>query len=83
MATPSQPLAERTDIHKACKSIEILLGVFNDYCEAAGAVVTLQKKLAKALREMAGMKVTEEIAGALSLYPSITWSDHLFIQGIL
>ncbi|KAF5367392.1 hypothetical protein D9758_003755 [Tetrapyrgos nigripes] len=63
MAAPSQPLAERTDIHKACKSIETLLSVFNDYCEAAGAVVALQKKLAKALRETAGMKVTEEIAG--------------------
>jgi len=65
MTTPSsQPLAERIDVHKACKSIETLLSVFNDYCEAAGAVVTLQKKLAKALRETAGMKVTEEIAGA-------------------
>ncbi|THV07380.1 hypothetical protein K435DRAFT_959959 [Dendrothele bispora CBS 962.96] len=62
MATPSSlPLAERVDVHKACKSIETLLSVLNDYCEAAGAVVTLQKKLAKALRETAGMKITEEI----------------------
>lgn len=57
------PLAERTDIHKSCKSLETLLSVFNDYCEAAGAVVSLQKKLAKALRETASMKVTGEIAG--------------------
>jgi hypothetical protein len=35
----------------------------NDYCEAAGAVVALQKKLAKALRETAALKVTGDIAG--------------------
>ncbi|KAJ3808890.1 hypothetical protein F5876DRAFT_45111 [Lentinula aff. lateritia] len=64
MATPASqpPLAERIDIHKSCKSFETLLSVFNDYCEAASAVVTLQKKMAKALRETAGMKVTGEIA---------------------
>lgn len=64
MATSAPPpLAERADIHKSCKSFEMLLSVFNDYCEAAGAVVTLQKKMAKALRETAAMKVTGEIAG--------------------
>ncbi|KAK7050936.1 hypothetical protein VNI00_005048 [Paramarasmius palmivorus] len=62
MAANPPPLAERLDIHKSCKSIENLLAVFNDYCEAAGAIVTLQKKLAKALRETAGMKATTEIA---------------------
>ena len=64
MATPSQPqfLAERVDVHKGCRSLETLLNVLNDYCEAAGAVVLLQKKLAKALREASGMKVTGEIA---------------------
>ncbi|KAG6849780.1 hypothetical protein H0H93_005165, partial [Arthromyces matolae] len=56
------PLAERADIHKSCKSLETLLGVFNDYCEAAGSIVLLQKRLAKALRETAGMKTTGEIA---------------------
>lgn len=63
-------LAERADIHKSCKSLETLLNVFNDYCEAAGAVVTLQKKLAKAVRETAGLKVTGEIAGQLNRYSS-------------
>ncbi|KAJ7066997.1 hypothetical protein C8F01DRAFT_1018571 [Mycena amicta] len=64
MASPqSQPfLAERVDVHKACKSLETLLNVLNDYCEAAGAVVLLQKKLAKALREASSQKVTGEIA---------------------
>jgi len=58
------PHAERADIHKSCKSIETLLNALNEYCEAAGTVVALQKKLAKALRETAGIKVTGEIPGA-------------------
>ncbi|KAJ7756485.1 hypothetical protein DFH07DRAFT_820739 [Mycena maculata] len=62
MASQGPPLAERVDIHKSCKSLETLLNVLNDYCEAAGAVVLLQKKLAKALRETANLKVTGEIA---------------------
>ncbi|KAJ7707655.1 hypothetical protein B0H17DRAFT_1033457 [Mycena rosella] len=61
-AQGQQFLAERVDIHKSCKSLETLLNVLNDYCEAAGAVVLLQKKLAKALRETANLKVTGEIA---------------------
>lgn len=56
-------LAERADIHKSCKSIETLLNILNDYCEAATAIVALQKKLTKALRDTAGSKVTNEIAG--------------------
>ncbi|KAF7312366.1 hypothetical protein MIND_00249900 [Mycena indigotica] len=55
-------LAERVDVHKGCRSLETLLNVLNDYCEAAGAVVLLQKKLAKALREASGIKVNGEIA---------------------
>lgn len=62
-APNAPPLAERTDIHKSCKSLETLLNILNDYCEAAGAVVTLQKKLAKALRDAAGVKVTGTIPG--------------------
>ncbi|RDB25837.1 hypothetical protein Hypma_006620 [Hypsizygus marmoreus] len=57
-----QSLAERADIHKSCKSLETLLNVLNDYCEAMGATVLLQKKLARALHETAGMKTTNEIA---------------------
>jgi len=64
MATSSEPvsLGERPDVHKACKSLETLLNVLNDYCEAIGNVTVLQKKLAKALRETAGMKMTGGIA---------------------
>jgi len=63
-ATNTLPHAERADIHKSCKSIETLLNALNEYCEAAGAVVALQKKLAKALRDTAGIKVTGEIPGS-------------------
>lgn len=59
-------LAERADIHKSCKSIETLLNTLNEYCEAAGAVVALQKKLGKALKDAASLKVTGEIACAYS-----------------
>ncbi|KAF9468037.1 hypothetical protein BDZ94DRAFT_1247023 [Collybia nuda] len=62
VGSASVQLAERFDVHKSCKSLETLLNILNDYCEAAGAVVLLQKKLAKALRETAGLKVTGEIA---------------------
>ncbi|KAG7451202.1 uncharacterized protein BT62DRAFT_926854, partial [Guyanagaster necrorhizus] len=53
---------DRADVHKSCKSLETLLGVLSDYCEAAEAVVILQKKLVKALRESAGLKTTTDIA---------------------
>ncbi|KAJ3744436.1 hypothetical protein DFH05DRAFT_1399235 [Lentinula detonsa] len=80
---PLLPLAERIDIHKSCKSFETLLSVFNDYCEAAGAVVTLQKKMVKALRETAGMKVIGEIpASALNatatIFEALSEVDHKF-----
>jgi hypothetical protein len=55
-------LSERVDVHKSCKSLETLVNVLVDYCEAAGAIVSLQKKLAKALRDTAALKVTGEIA---------------------
>jgi hypothetical protein len=57
------PLAERTEIHKSCKCLENLLNFLNDYCEAMGTVAGLEKKLAKALREIAGVKMTPETAG--------------------
>lgn len=59
--TPTPVLAERADIHKSCKSFEVLLNVLNDYCEAVTAVAQLQKKLAKAIRDTAMVKVTAEI----------------------
>lgn len=57
-------LLERSDIHKSCKSIETLVSVLNDYCEASGSIASAKKKLAKTLREIVSMKATGEIAGA-------------------
>src|SRR6267154_658290 len=56
-------LAERQDIHKSCRTLETLVNMLNDYCEAAGAIVALQRKLSKALKEAAGLKTTNKIAG--------------------
>lgn len=64
-------MTDRQDIHKSCKSIETLVNVLNDYCEALGAVVIIQKKLVKALRECAGVKSTAETAGNV---PWCIWS---------
>ncbi|EIN04941.1 hypothetical protein PUNSTDRAFT_138128 [Punctularia strigosozonata HHB-11173 SS5] len=46
-------LAERVDIHKSCKTLENVVNLLNDYCEAASAIVQLQKRLAKAIKEAA------------------------------
>lgn len=54
-------LAERADLHKSCKSVETLLNILSEYCEAAGIVLSLQRKLAKALRDAATSKATAEI----------------------
>jgi hypothetical protein len=62
-STSQVQLAERADIHKACKTLEGLLSVLNEYCEAASAICALQKRMAKALREMASCKVTGDVAG--------------------
>ena len=65
MASAPGPLAERAEIHRSCKTLESVVNILNDYCEAASAVVVLQKKLAKALRESASVKCVAEIPGAL------------------
>ena len=46
-------VAARNDVHKSCKTLEGVVNVLNDYCEAATATAAIQKKLAKALREAA------------------------------
>lgn len=63
MAAPTGHLAERNEIHKSCKTLESVVNILNDYCEAANAIVSLQKKLAKALRESASAKCVAEIPG--------------------
>ncbi|KAH9848468.1 hypothetical protein C2E23DRAFT_786021 [Lenzites betulinus] len=72
MASSAAPLAERAEIHKSCKTLESVVNVLNDYCDAANAIVQLQKKLAKALREAATPKCVSEIpANALNASATI------------
>lgn len=47
--------------------------MLNDYCEAAGAIVVLQRKLSKAFKEAAALKTTNEIAGN-----ALNVSAHIF-----
>ncbi|KAI0346312.1 hypothetical protein BDW22DRAFT_1405206 [Trametopsis cervina] len=53
--------AERSDIHKSCKAIEVVVNLLNDYCDAATTIVTIQKKLSKAMREASSVRGTSEI----------------------
>ncbi|KZP22716.1 hypothetical protein FIBSPDRAFT_952545 [Athelia psychrophila] len=65
-------LYERAEIHKSCKSFETVINTLNDYCEAAGSMLALQKKLARALRDTASLRVTGAIpANALSASANI------------
>ena len=61
MSTPN--LVSRADIHKSCKTVEAVVNLLNDYSEAVTAIIGIQKKLAKALREAASTKITSEVAG--------------------
>lgn len=59
-------VAERGDIHKSCRALEVIVNLLDDYSEAARAFVTLHKKLSKALKDVASVKPTGEVPGALS-----------------
>ena len=58
---PSNNLA-REDVYKSCKSLETVVNLLNGYCEAAGAMVIMQKKLVKAIRDAASMKASSTVA---------------------
>jgi hypothetical protein len=67
-ASSSPPLLlERADIHKSCKTIEQIVNLLNDYCEATNSMLQIQKKLFKALKDAAGTKGATE-AGGESLF---------------
>ena len=57
----NEPIADRDSIHKSCRTLEAVVNVLNDYCEAANAIVTLQRKLVKALRDAAAVKYVPDI----------------------
>ena len=59
----NEPIAERDSIHKSCRTLEAVVNVLNDYCEAANAILVLQRKLVKALRDAAAVKCVPEIPG--------------------
>lgn len=56
---------DRVVIHKSCRALKAIVDLLDDYSEAARAIVTLHKKLAKALKDAATVKPTGEIPGAL------------------
>ena len=64
-AQAGQP-AERHDIHKSCRTIEVLVSALTDYCETASTLASLQKKVGKALKDAAAIKGSVEYAGMLS-----------------
>ncbi|THH16387.1 hypothetical protein EUX98_g9305 [Antrodiella citrinella] len=85
MSSPTLVIAERADIHKSCKSIELLVNIFNDYCQVADTLVALQKKLAKALRDSASGKATASIPASAflttaTLFDSLSDVDSKFVK---
>jgi ATP phosphoribosyltransferase regulatory subunit HisZ len=52
----------REDVHKSCRSLEAVVDLLNGYCEAAGVVAQLQKKLVRAIRDTASMKASPAVA---------------------
>lgn len=76
MATAS--VAERADIHKSCKAIEGLVNLLNDYCDATTAIVAIQKKLAKAMREAASIRCNSEAASK----PNVTLALSRMFDGL-
>ncbi|EJD07114.1 uncharacterized protein FOMMEDRAFT_165721 [Fomitiporia mediterranea MF3/22] len=81
------PLIERVDIHKSCKALESIVNIFNDYCQAAEALASVQKKFARALKDVVGQKATNELAGnalsaAAMLLESLAEVDAKFVKTI-
>ncbi|KZV65399.1 hypothetical protein PENSPDRAFT_756515 [Peniophora sp. CONT] len=82
---PQQAIAERAEIHKSCRALETVVNVLNDYSEAARAIVTLQKKLAKALRDASSCKATGDIASnafssSASLFDALSEIDSKYAK---
>jgi hypothetical protein len=60
---PAPILVDRADVHKSCKSLEAIVYILANYTEAANAMAAVQKKLAKALKEAASVKGTNNVPG--------------------
>jgi len=55
---------ERNQVHQACRSLESVVNIYADYCQAVGAAMQFEKRLAKSLREAASCAAVTEAAGA-------------------
>ncbi|GJJ08311.1 hypothetical protein Clacol_002522 [Clathrus columnatus] len=65
--TTTSSVIERADIHKSCKSLESVTSLLVNYIETLNSLISINKKLAKALRDTASVKGTNGIpANALS-----------------
>ncbi|QRV75591.1 hypothetical protein RhiJN_03606 [Ceratobasidium sp. AG-Ba] len=49
---------ERQEVHKSSKCVEIVVTLFSEYCQTLTSMANLQKKLARALKDAAGVKGT-------------------------
>ncbi|CAE6519686.1 unnamed protein product [Rhizoctonia solani] len=49
---------ERSEVHKSSKCIEHVVTLFSDYCQAVTTLANLQKKLSRALKDVATVKGT-------------------------
>ncbi len=63
-APSSTPSMDRSDVHRSSRSLEQIVGLFHDYCQAASACATIKKKLSRAMKEASQAKGTHPIAGA-------------------
>ncbi|KAG9002494.1 hypothetical protein FRB90_011376, partial [Tulasnella sp. 427] len=56
------PVVDRNDVHRSAKALEQVNTLLHDYCHAASVAATVQKKLAKALKEASNVKGTHPTA---------------------
>lgn len=74
----TEQVAARVDIHKSCKTFEAVVNYLNDYSEAVAAIIAIQKKLVKALRDAAAAKATSEVAGMSPNIACLMLSEPVF-----
>lgn len=56
------PAVDRNEVHRSAKALEQINTLFHDYCHATSVTATVQKKLAKALKEASNVKGTHPTA---------------------
>ncbi|KAG8906838.1 hypothetical protein FRB99_006013 [Tulasnella sp. 403] len=57
-ATNNPTIAERNEIHRSAKALEQIIALFHDYCQTVSASASVQKKLAKAMKDASNVKGT-------------------------